>query len=66
MRRVQVAELYIASAPECPQHGPMKARPGSINGYTATVYVCPGFDGEGCDYEAPAAEWKHIGWVQDV
>jgi hypothetical protein len=43
--------------PECPAHGPMKRREGSVQGYTATVWTCPGFDGEGCDYEAPSADW---------
>ena len=52
---------YIAVTPRCPEHGEMKPRQGSVNGYTGTIWACPGWDGEGCGYQAPAAEWKQIG-----
>lgn len=56
------AILFTAPVPECPDHGPMKPRTGDAgNGYTGTVYVCPGWDGEGCDYEAPPRQWSEIG-----
>ncbi len=56
-------DLYTAPIPHCPVHGgPMKPRTGDVgNGYTGTVWVCPGWDGEGCDYEAPPQEWTCIG-----
>lgn len=54
--------VYIAVAPRCPEHGEMKARSGDVgNGYTGTTWTCPGWDGEGCDYQAPSQEWKQIG-----
>jgi hypothetical protein len=55
-------DLYIAPVPQCPEHGRMKSRTGDIgNGYTGTIWVCPGWDGEGCDYRAPPPEWRKIG-----
>lgn len=56
-----MSEVYFAPVPECPEHGPMKPRTGNVNGYTATAWACPGWDGEGCDYEAPPREWTYIG-----
>ena len=53
---------YIAVAPRCPEHGPMKPRSGDTGtGYTGTIWACPGWDGEGCDYQAPPQEWRQIG-----
>jgi hypothetical protein len=52
--------VYTAPVPRCPEHGEMKPRSGSAGGYTATVWACPGWDGEGCDYEAPPREWREI------
>jgi hypothetical protein len=46
--------------PRCPVHGEMKPRDTSVNGYTATAWACPGWDGEGCDYEAPPREWAQF------
>jgi hypothetical protein len=44
--------------PQCPVHGAMKARSGDIgNGYTGTVWVCAGWDGEGCPARAERAGW---------
>lgn len=36
---------------------------------TGTTWVCPGWDGEGCDYQAPPQEWRQIGiagpvWIE--
>ena len=53
---------YIAVAPRCPVHGEMKRRAGDCgNGYAGTTWTCPGWDGEGCDYQAPPLEWHEIG-----
>lgn len=54
-------QVFAAPVPVCPEHGAMKPRAGSVNGYTATVWACPGWDGEGCSYEAPPREWGVIG-----
>lgn len=53
---------YIAVTPRCPEHGEMKPRSGDCgNGYTGTLWVCLGWDGEGCGYQAPRPEWRQIG-----
>jgi hypothetical protein len=57
--------VFIEVTPQCPEHGPMKARLGQAQGYTCTVWVCPGWDGEGCDYQAPSREWGQLGWVTE-
>lgn len=59
--RTGPAQLYIQMTPECPVHGLMKPRAGEAQGYTATTWECPGWDGEGCDYKAPETGWQQIG-----
>ena len=45
----------------------MKPRSGDAgNGYTGTVWVCPGWDGEGCNYTAGGQEWTHIGYADRI
>ena len=59
--------LYSAPVPRCPEHGQMKPRSGDVgNGYTGTIWACPGWDGEGCGYQAPPREWVHIGTVDRI
>lgn len=58
---------YIEVTPRCPEHGEMKQRHGDAgNGYTGTTWVCPGWDGEGCSYQAPETEWRQIGIMGPV
>jgi hypothetical protein len=35
----------------------------SPDGYSTGSWVCPGWDGEGCDYQAPEPEWQPLGTV---
>lgn len=46
------------AAPRCAVHGEMRPREADINGYTGTVWVCLGWDGEGCDSRA-LCDWEH-------
>jgi hypothetical protein len=67
-------EIFVAEPPKCPTHGQMSARAfiGADGGRVgvgdpfvmaaAIEYTCAGYDGEGCDYTAPA-EFRVIGTV---
>lgn len=45
-------KLRVMPVPECPEHGPMSlaAAERFLVGANVLVWVCHGFDGEGCDY----------------
>lgn len=60
------ARLYVAPIPECPVHGRMHLRLAADPAVTEDVdfvYVCHGFDGEGCDQIVLSRDqgWKYIG-----
>lgn len=47
--------IFISSElPRCSKHGQMNYD------FDSGQWVCHGFDGEGCDYVAPA-EWVYLG-----
>lgn len=57
-----MADVWYMPIPVCPVHGEMKRRTvDGGNGYNATLWVCPGFDGEGCDYRPGDLEWQPLG-----
>lgn len=45
--------LKVKPAPECPEHGQMELCVATRHpdGANVLVWVCHGFDGEGCDYQ---------------
>jgi hypothetical protein len=69
--------LAVAESPKCPTHGQMSARAfidadggrvgvgDQFSMAMAIEYTCAGFDGEGCDYTAPA-EFRIIGEVDNM
>ena len=52
-------EIWFAPIPRCPTHGQMKFDA------KASLYVCMGYDGEGCDFTIPddGLEWSPLGTV---
>lgn len=52
---VVAGEAFIAPLPECPVHGRMKSRDDG--------WACVGWDGEGCDHEAPPMELTPLGHI---
>lgn len=59
-----MGDCWVAPVPRCPEHGQMNRRPPPPGDCEGT-WVCNGWDGEGCDYQAPPPEWKRIGDVAD-
>jgi hypothetical protein len=60
-----MGDMYIATIPQCPTHGKMKCRDRVKSGdgqpvYVGMYWICPGFDGEGCDHRA---EEKDMDWT---
>jgi hypothetical protein len=56
-----VADMWIAPIPRCPVHGQMSPLPGQVE-----TWVCHGWDGEGCDYQAPPPQWERVGYTTDL
>lgn len=62
-----MGDAYFATEPTCPTHGRMKwIHPShSIGGgwkvYTASYWICHGFDGEGCDH---VVHERDMNWME--
>lgn len=62
-----MGDLYVAPIPKCPVHGQMSLRLAADIGIKTEdvgfVYVCHGFDGEGCGHlvRVDDQDWQHIG-----
>lgn len=65
-----MADLYVAPIPKCPEHGQMHLRVAQRpeDGANIFVYICHGFDGEGCDHLVRVSDqdWQHIGEAESV
>jgi len=59
---------YYKDPPSCPTHGKMKVCVCGGDHHGGTVYICVGFDGEGCDYVVSSDDlpWKLLGQIQDI
>lgn len=63
MEKIEGGQVYIKSIPRCPVHGQMRMSrdvpPPKV------LWVCAGWDGEGCGYEMGGAEipWVRIGEI---
>jgi hypothetical protein len=59
-----MAEIWISKMPRCPVHGQMK------EDLPRDLWMCVGYDGEGCDFEVTNEEWfatfKTIGTLGEI
>ena len=59
--------MWTAPLPRCPTHGQMNFRTpqtgwrdGTYGFWEEGTWVCNGWDGEGCDYQAPPLVWARV------
>jgi hypothetical protein len=59
-----MVEMYISKLPKCPKHGQMK------EDLTRDLWMCAGYDGEGCDYTMTMEEWyatfRALGTIDEI